>query len=230
MSKLNFKDIYAQINQDISNQGFDRAYELVDDLFASVSNDEEKLYAHMLKINLLTMLQKKEELFSSYDALIEDYKDSKDEESLYYVAFACFNKAIECANYDEHQEAVNTYDLMIKKFENTKNPDIYEFVVKAYINKASRLNDLDKKEEALLLIDEVYEKFKDEKGENLTQVAISLNNKAAILDELGREKELKEVCELIVDNFSHIKNEIVQNIVGSAEVLTSKDKFSNNNF
>jgi len=80
------------------------------------------------------------------------------------------------------------------------------------------------------IYNQVIEKFEDSKGELKNQVALALHNKSILLSELQREDELLEVCDSIIEKFSQSKDEMIMNIVASAEVIKDKDRYNNNTF
>lgn len=222
-----FEKIYNEINEKLQDAKVQEAYSLFDELEKSIEDETQKQYFYMLKINVLTLLEKNEELNSCYDKFINEFIDSKDEQTQYYVAFALFNKALGYTKSQEHEDAIKAYDKLQENFSSTTNLDILEIVAKSMVNKASRLNDLEKYEEAIILYDEVYDLYKDRKDKVLRQAAIALNNKVSILNALNKEKESKALCEMIIEKFSHINDEMIINIVSSAEVIKDKQKYDN---
>ena len=105
-----------------------------------------------------------------------------------------------------------------------------EFIAKAFVNKASRVRELHKNRQALEIYDEVVRRFENVSGKVLTQVALALHNKSVLLGELHREDELLAVCDTIIERFSNVKDEMIMNIVSTAQVVKDKEKFNNTSF
>lgn len=221
-----FEEIYAQITKMIQTRDLEKAYSLIDELFKKVTLIDEKVYGFLLKINVLTLLNKSDEVLKAYDEFINNSNDVEDINLLKYVAQSYYNKALLLSK--ENQDlAINSYDELTKRFENNENYQIQEFIVKSLINKASILLDKNEFEEAIKTYDEIYNKYINFDGEILKQVAISLHNKAIVLGQLGKESELFSLCDLIIDKFSNINDEIIINILSTAEVIKDKDRHQN---
>lgn len=173
------------------------------------------------------------ELFTEASKTIEIYKEfiSNFENSEYIqtkesIVFAYYSIASIYTKENEIEKSIEVYDELIEKFSNIDDENIQEYIAKSMINKASRVQDLNKNRLALEIYDEIVERFDGSKGKILKQVALALHNKSVILGQLHEEKKLMEVCDTILEKFSNINDEMIVNIVSSAQVIKDKERFN----
>ena len=125
------------------------------------------------------------------------------------------------------EASIKAYDELINRFQNDTNEKNKELVVKSLVNKASRLNDLNEFDKAIKTYDLVFENYKESSGEIFKQVAISMHNKSIILSKVGKESELFDLCDLIIENFSGINDPFISDMVSTAAVIKDKDRHQN---
>lgn len=182
--------------------------------FASEGNYDEALLAY-------------EKLIEKYGEKFEDNKSiNKNDKLSCELIQARYNKSYILSFQEKISESIKAYEKLIKLYKNSENIEILEFVAKALVNKANNHKLLQDYEKAIESFDEVINNFSGFQK----QVAISYHNKAAILGELQNEKQMKEVCNELIEKFSNVHDEFIMNIVSSAEVLKDKDSFNKNCF
>lgn len=167
-----------------------------------------------------------EKALNSYTKLVGKYGKNEDEKLQKELIQARYNIAYILASNEQIQESIKAYEKLINLYKNSENIYLLEFVAKALINKANNHKLLQEYEKALESFDEVMNNFCG----FTKQVAIAYYNKAAILEELQNEKEMNEVCDELIEKFANTKDEFVENIVSSAQVMKDKDRFNNNTF
>ncbi|MEM5546059.1 tetratricopeptide repeat protein [Pseudoalteromonas fuliginea] len=181
--------------------------------------EEPELYAITLTNQGITYGQqdKPDDELNSYATLIEQYKDSSNEEILIQVAKAMGNQGIRYGQQGKYNDSLNSCTTLIKQFKDSSNEEIQIQVAKAMYNQGVTYGQQGKLEGELSSYVTLIKKFKDAPNEEVQiQVAMAMCNQGVAYGQQGKlDDELSSYATLI-EQFKGSANEEIQIQVAKA--------------
>ncbi|MCK8128292.1 tetratricopeptide repeat protein [Pseudoalteromonas sp. 2CM39R] len=185
--------------------------------------EEPELYAVTLMNQGIThgRLAKPDDELNSYEALIEQFKDSSNEEIQIQVAKAMINQGIAYGQQGKPDEELSSYATLIEQFKSSANEEIQIQVAKAMINQGITYGQQGKLDNEIRSYATLIEQFKSSANEEVQiQVTMAMYNQGVAYGQQGKlDNELRSYATLI-EQFKGSANEEVQ--IQVAEAMCSQ--------
>jgi tetratricopeptide (TPR) repeat protein len=209
-----------------ANSEYDEALNAWNKVLGLVDSEQEsKLYAITMGNQGVTYgrLDKLNEELYSYSTLIEQFKDSSNEEIQIQVAKAMCNQGITYGQQGKFDDALNSFITLIEQFKGSSNEEIQKTIANSRANIAEQALVYETPEQVLIYVAEV-EKYSD----NPQYLAVMqfirflLDDKTieevfTALTKIPTEMKLtwsfREIKDYLTDNFEGIKQQQIQAVV-----------------
>ena len=183
------------------------------------SEQESKLYAITMLNQGVTYgrLGKLNEELYSYATLIEQFKDSANEEIQIQVAGAMCNQGVTYSEQGKPDEELNSYATLIEQFKDSLNEEIQIQVASAMCNQGVTYGKQGKFEDALNIFTTLIEQFKDSSNEEIQiQVAQAVFNQGVAYGQQGKLEDAISSYATLIEQFKDSSNEEMQIRVAKA--------------
>jgi|GEM_PF-4120001 len=209
-----------------ANSEYDEALNAWNKVLGLVDSEQEpKLYAITMGNQGVTYgrLDKLNEELYSYSTLIEQFKDSSNEEIQIQVAKAMCNQGITYGQQGKFDDALNSFITLVEQFKGSSNEEIQKTIANSRANIAEQALVYETPEQVLIYVAEV-EKYSD----NPQYLAVMqfirflLDDKTieevfTALTKIPTEMKLtwsfREIKDYLTDNFEGIKQQQIQAVV-----------------
>ncbi len=185
------------------------------------SEQESKLYAITMLNQGVTYgrLGKLNEELYSYATLIEQFKDSANEEIQIQVAGAMCNQGVTYSEQGKPDEELNSYATLIEQFKDSLNEEIQIQVASAMCNQGVTYGKQGKFEDALNIFTTLIEQFKDSSNEEIQiQVTQAVFNQGVAYGQQGKLEDAISSYATLIEQFKGSANEEIQIQVAKAMV------------
>ena len=180
------------------------------------SEQESKLYAITMLNQGVTYgrLSKPNDELNSYATLIEQFKDSSNEEIQIQVAKAVYNQGVTYGEQGKPNDELNSYATLIKQFKDSSNEEIQIRVANAFLNQGVTYGQQGKFEDAISSYATVIEQFKDSSNEEVQiRVANAFLNQGVTYGQQGKLEDVFSSLTTLIEQFKGSPNEEVQKII-----------------
>jgi len=203
-----------------SSNEYDEALNAWNNVLRLVDSEQEsKLYAITMVNQGVTYwrLGKPDDELNSYATLIEQFKDSSNEEIQIQVASAMCNQGVTYGQQGKPYEELNSYATLIEQFKDSSNEEIQIQVASAMCNQGVTYSEQGKFEHAINSYATLIEQFKDSSNEEIQiQVAKAVYNQGVTYGEQGKPDEELNSYATLIEQFKDSSNEEIQIQVASA--------------
>jgi len=203
-----------------SSNEYDEALNAWDNVLRLVDSEQEpKLYAITMVNQGVTYgrLGKPDDELNSYATLIEQFKDSSNEEIQIQVAAAMCNQGVTYGRLGKPDDELNSYATLIEQFKDSSNEEIQIQVAGAMCNQGVTYGKQGKFEDALNIFTTLIEQFKDSSNEEIqTQVATAVFNQGVAYGQQGKPDDELNSYATLIEQFKDSSNEEIQIPVAKA--------------
>ena len=183
------------------------------------SEQESKLYAITMLNQGVTYgrLSKPNDELNSYATLIEQFKDSSNEEIQIQVAKAVYNQGVTYGEQGKPNDELNSYATLIKQFKDSSNEEIQIRVANAFLNQGVTYGQQGNPDDELNSYATLIEQFKDSSNEEIRiQVAQAVLNQGLTYGQQGKSEDALNSFTTLIEQFKDSSNEEIQIQVANA--------------
>lgn len=161
--------------------------------------------------------EKPDDELNSYSALIEQFKDSSNEEIQIEVAMAMLNQGITYGQQGRLEEKFNSYTRLIEQFKDSSNEEIQIRVAKAMFNQGITYGQQSKPEDELNSYTHLIEQFKHSSNEEIqVLVAKAMLNQGVTYGQQEKFEDALNSYTRLIEQFKDSLNEEIQIRVAKA--------------
>ncbi|MDI4653945.1 MULTISPECIES: tetratricopeptide repeat protein [Pseudoalteromonas] len=183
------------------------------------SEQESKLYAITMINQGVTYgrLGKPDDELNSYATLIEQFKDSSNEEIQTQVATAMCNQGLTYEGLGRYDDELNSYATLIEQYKDSPNEEIQIQVANAMCNQGVAYNKQGKPDEELNSYATLIEQFKESLNEEVQiPVAQAVFNQGVTYGEQGKHDDELNSYATLIEQYKDSLNEEIQILVANA--------------
>lgn len=159
-----------------------------------------------------------QQAFSSFDIVIERYKDSQDIVLQTLAAKALFNKGQAYQVMNRQREMFDTYSELARCFKNSQEIEVQEYVAKALLAKGAVLGGMNQLDAELQTYNMLLMLYKDSESETLDKtIARTLFNKGAALGAQGKADDAIMVFTTLIRRFERSNAPSIKQVVDMAK-------------
>ena len=170
------------------------------------SEQESKLYAITMLNQGVTYgrLSKPNDELNSYATLIDQFKDSSNEEVQIQVAKAVLNQGVTYGQQGKFEDAISSYATVIEQFKDSSNEEVQIRVANAFLNQGVTYGQQGKLEDVFSSLTTLIEQFKGSPNEEVQKI---ITNSRANIAELALLYETPEqILNRVVEAEKHSDN------------------------
>jgi len=205
-----------------ANSEYDEALNAWNKVLGLVDSEQEPMLYAITMINqgiTYGRQDKLENALNSFITLIEQFKDSSNEEIQIQVVKAMGNQGVTYGQQGKPDDALRSYATLIEQFKDSSNEEIQIQVAIAMNNQGITYGLQGKPDDALSSYATLIEQFKDSSNEEIQiQVANAMGNQGVTYGQQGKSDDELSSYATLIEQFKDSSNEEIQIQVAKAMV------------
>lgn len=160
---------------------------------------------------------------AAFDTIIDNLKNYKNEEGLYVVSSAMYEKGLLLGSANKNYEAIDVYNQIIEKYKHTKIGKATNIVAKAMYSKGVAYGRLKNTKMSINSYNDLINNYQNYEDESiLILVARAMYNKAIGLRDAKRYKESVAIYDQLIAKYDKLKSNEFDEVLTNASLDQSQ--------